>query len=637
MNRILRSLICIVLIFVLSMNFLACGRIVESSRDDDPEEEELSNVRNKKKNNDDESDGKSVVEPGPGEEAREAVFLQPYARMEGDQLKYGYTDPSGKIAIEPVYKHAEPFCKCGLAPVTDMNGRMGLIDTTGKYVVDPEWDIISYSDGAFLCYKYDGRYSHVYNEDGTFMFEFDGYASKVTEGFIQSYSGNLRGYLNKDGDLVIKRDGDGPLGDFLNGIAEVADYYFGPTYYIDKNGNDLTNSVSSGLRMYKDENSELFGFMNDKGDIVIPASFSEATPFLNGYAIVNVSDIFYDRRYGVIDTSGNFVLDPVYCGYTRLSNGLVALGEKISDDVYLPYEYYDFSKKALFTPDFKKSTDWLYYSVTDLDNENVCVYDGKNTYFIDKTLSKAGSLPEIEGFGKFVWDNDLLRGEYNGKLTVIDRKGGIVSRASGNIDFGDFVAEKNVRIPTPAARIAHPAITGMKDKGLQDRINARLFDDMVTPYEFMATFYGPEDTTWVESDYSIARMKDLLMIDQYIYTYYLGAAHGLNFRNTAYIDLTTGVQYGLKDLFREDDQDIWYLLSTIVTAQMQDDEEIGYFEDKLQITPESPFALYTDSIGFYYGQGELAGYAAGIVEFQVPFYEISDHIDTEGAFWRSFN
>ena len=44
--------------------------------------------------------------------------------------------------------------------------------------------------------------------------------------------------------------------------------YFGPSHYIDKNGNDLTDTVSSGLRMYKNE-ERIFGFKNEQGDIVI--------------------------------------------------------------------------------------------------------------------------------------------------------------------------------------------------------------------------------------------------------------------------------------------------------------------------------------------------------------------------------
>jgi len=641
MNRFIRSLICILLIFALSLNLFACGRIVETSEDDEMEEEETRSKENNTRKDDVNiinGDDDPVVVPDPAEDGQEAIFLQPYARVEDGPIVYGYADPSGNIVIEPVFLDAQPFFKCGLAIVTDVNGKMGLIDKTGKYVVDPEWNDVSYSDGVFICYTYDGRYSNVYDEKGTFLFMFNGYASKMTEGYVQCYDRDNRGYIDMNGNLAIRRDGDGAMGDFVDGIAAVADKYLGPAYFIDKNGNDLTNSVSSGLRMYKDEESGLFGYKNEKGEIVIPAAFSDATPFLNGYAIVNVSEDYYYMKYGVIDTSGKFLLEPEHCGYTRLSNGLVALGEKVSADVFLPYDYYSFSRKALFTSDFSKSTDWIYYDVTDFDSENACVYDGENTYFLDRNLYSTGDLPILRGKGSFYPDNDLLRGEYNGKLTVLDRKGAVISQASGNVDLGGgIVAGKQVKILTPAAKIAYPALTGMKDKSLQDRINSLIVDEMLKPYEQLATFYGPEDTTYVDSDYSLSRKKDLLMIDQSLYSYYLGAAHGNGFRNTVYIDIATGVQYGIKDLFREDDREIWNLLSARVTADLRANEEIGYFVDSLEITPDSFVALYEDSIGFYYGQDEIAGYAAGIVEFKVPFSEIYDHIDTEGAFWKSFN
>lgn len=633
MKKNSRGLVYILLILVAFLGFSACGRLEGGTRDVISEEDEYNEGKNGE-------EGDTSPTPGISDPSTDVLVdstLHPYARSEGYNLIYGYSDSKGNVVIEPAFKYAEPFFDCGLAPVTTADDKKGLIDIDGNYVVIPEWDYIAYSEGSFICYQYKRGYSHIFDEKGSLQFEYYGYIGAFSEGLIPSYDDSARGYVDKKGVLTIPLDYD-ELGQFVNGVAEVAQSYMGPSYYIDKAGNDLTDTVSSGLRMYEDTDTSLFGYMNNKGEIVIPAIFGEAAPFLNGYAVVNASSYIENGKYGVIDTNGNYVLEPVYCGITRLGNGLVAVGEKIDPDDYAPYEYYDYSKKALFTPDFKKSTEWLYYMVSNFDNENVCVNDSNDTLFISKSLNKSNELPSINGRGQLIRDNDMLRGYYNGKLTVFDKKGRIISQVTGNIDLGDgLVSENSVRIITPAAKIAFPAMAGINDQALQDKINNQIIAEMIEPYEDYATFNGPEDTLYLDAYYTLVKKKDLLLIDQYIYMNYLGAVHGYTYRNTVYIDSTTGVPYGLSDLLRKD-SGVWDYLSVAVTEKMLEKmEEIGYFEESLIINSDSFFALSEDGIDFYYAEGEIASYAAGMQVFHIPYSDLSGFIDTEGAFWKAFN
>jgi hypothetical protein len=39
----------------------------------------------------------------------------------------------------------------------------------------------------------------------------------------------------------------------------------------------------------------------------------------------------------------------------------------------------------------------------------------------------------------------------------------------------------------------------------------------------------------------------------------------------------------------------------------------------------------------YFYPYEIAAYAAGFPEFEIPFEDLTDYIDTEGAFWKSFH
>lgn len=634
MSRIRRYLALALLVLFAVFGFSACGRIIEGAgtRDVMSEEVENNKIENEEKG---ESTPTETVSGSAGED-RSGDTLQPYARCEGYNLMYGYADSEGNIAIEPVFRYAEPFFQCGLAPVTASDDRKGLIDKTGKYVVYPEWDYINYSEGTFICYKFEGNYFHVYDGTGALLFEHYDYTEGFSEGLMPSYNEFKRGYLDKNGDLAIPLYYT-KLGNFVNGIAEVAPSWTEPSYYIDKYGNDLTDTVSSGLRMFRDESTKLFGFMNDRGETVIPAAFSYATPFLNGYSIVKPAEA-YDEKYGVIDTTGRYVLEPAFSGIKRLSNGLVAVGEMVSDDIYVPYGYFDYCRKMLFTPDFGRSSGYAYFTVSDFDDENVCVSDGESILFIDKTLNKSDALPGVSGTGWFTRDNDLLRGYLNGKLTVLDKKGNIISQASGVIDLGSGLkSEKHIRIPSPSATIAYPAISGMKDKELQQKINELIITEIVAPCEEYAVYNGPHDTSILDAGYTLSKKKDLLMIDQNGYMYYLGAAHNYSFRNTVFIDLTTGVQYRSSDLFRKD-SGVWDYLSNTITAKIREStDEMIYFDDSVSIGPGTKFALTDDGIDFYFEKGEIAANAAGMQVFHVPYSDLADYLDTEGAFWRSFN
>ncbi|NLX65030.1 MAG: DUF3298 and DUF4163 domain-containing protein [Clostridiaceae bacterium] len=320
-----------------------------------------------------------------------------------------------------------------------------------------------------------------------------------------------------------------------------------------------------------------------------------------------------------------------------MSNGLIVVGEEVDDYAYIPPEYFEYCKKALLTPDLKKSTDFIFDSVSSFDNEHVCVNDGTSVYFIDKELEQSRKLPKLPGRGEFIKDGELIRGHLNGKMTVLDTKGRILAQNSGDIDLGDgVVAKKQIKLPTPAATLSCPVISGMKDNSIEKRINDTIYYEMVEAYEDLVRFDGPENTMYVYSTYVITREKNLILIDQNIFTDLLGAVHGYSYRNTICIDTETGVKYGLADLFRTD-SGAWEYLSTVVSGQVREKmDEMGYFTDEIVIGPDTPFAVKQDGIVIYYTAGDIAAYAAGMQEFFIPYADLSEYIDTEGDFWNAF-
>jgi hypothetical protein len=111
--------------------------------------------------------------------------------------------------------------------------------------------------------------------------------------------------------------------------------------FIDKNGKILfpyqqyyygnfSGGLASACRRdtYLDFSSPSCGYINAVGKLVIGEKFVRAEDFVNGYAKVAVSSKPY--LWGLINSNGKFVIQPLYSDLGNVSEGLVAF--KVGDD-----------------------------------------------------------------------------------------------------------------------------------------------------------------------------------------------------------------------------------------------------------------------------------------------------------------
>ena len=564
----------------------------------------------------------------------------PFARTDGFSMLYGYLDKDGNPVIEPQFLRADPFFECGAAIVTSIEGKAALIDRKGKFLVEPRYDYFIYSEGLFITYDPENKVCVAFDETGKKLFETQSYISEYSEGLAPAPNGSPGGYLDKSGKYALTLDYN-YLGPFVNGLAEVSSEYLGPLYLIDRTGADMTDKVSSGLRMFKDSQSNKFGYKNSKGEIVIPAKFNTALPFLNGYAIVGVAvdtEEIFGIASGIIDTQGNFVLEPVYTGIRRMKNGLFSVGEELTGQNFVPVEdiLYYYNKKAVFSPELKKLSDWEYYSVEDSDGNYICVSDGSTVSFYDKEFNKANDMPVFKGHGYFKKDGNLLRGELNYSETVADLQGNIWAGPCPTHLGDGITARTDLHSLSPAANFVYPVFSGIKNQEVQNRIN-NLIEHSVKELCEILTRDALKNAVH-DTSYTLARKKDLLVIDYKWFGYTLGSAHGGSDRSIYYINLKTGNQYkSLTELIKPDLKDeALSFLSKVVSDRMKEDIDI-YWEDHVRVTPETRFALSDDGITIYFGEYEIAAYAAGMPEFFIPYSDLTKFIDTESDFWKAFN
>ncbi len=206
--------------------------------------------------------------------------------------KWGYTNAAGTIVIDAKYDFASDFDENGYAFVTDLTGKLRVIDRTGRTVLNPYGPIFhdpTRGDRAALTAFVQPRETGI---DALGYYRFGHGYARVR---IQTY-----------------------------------DYFFFDTpltdeeYLVDVQGNRFEIPAGYTLRGYSDgilllERDGLYGYYSVEERWIVQPVYSHAGPFVDGLAVVAGQN----GKYGMIDTAGNVVLPRVYDSLSTLSSGLI--------------------------------------------------------------------------------------------------------------------------------------------------------------------------------------------------------------------------------------------------------------------------------------------------------------------------
>jgi hypothetical protein len=158
-----------------------------------------------------------------------------------------------------------------------VDNKFGFIDTLGQIKIQPNYDYADQFSENRAAIRINGKY----------------------------------GYLDTSGSLVIPQSYE-YASYFQNGLAVVG---LGGKYgLIDDTGKMITGylydwiyagSISENRIMFK--NDDKWGYLNFKGEKVVNNKYESVSEFKNGTAKVKIN-----KLYGIIDSTGNYVLEPVY-------------------------------------------------------------------------------------------------------------------------------------------------------------------------------------------------------------------------------------------------------------------------------------------------------------------------------------
>lgn len=146
----------------------------------------------------------------------------------------------------------------------------------------------------------------------------------------------------------------------------------------------------------------------------------------------------------------------------------------------------------------------------------------------------------------------------------------------------------------------------------------------------MASFWEKEKSIRIHFNEA-----DVLSMEFFDYGY-TGGAHGLPVSRFEVIDLHTGSQYTLDDLFRPDYQND---LRDVINAKLRQMhlldknaslKDAGFFEHS--IDPTDNFYINKDGIGFYYNRYEIAPFAMGSTDVFIPFSKLQFLLSANSPF-----
>lgn len=279
-------------------------------------------------------------------------FINGFAPVKNAADRWGFIDTKGKEVIPLEYKAVSSFSEYGIAIAQNPGNKYGMINTQNEAVVPFQFhQMFDFSDGVTPVNYAPGRSQAggdrhgkwgIYNNKGKEVlacvyFIIDPFSEGLAAFHPTQFSDG--GYLNTQGEVVIEPKWRQAL-PFSHGVAKVTD---NNTYWglIDKEGSLVVQPVyrligdfKEGLaRVYTKEFSiyndgPIAGYMNPKGEIVIPLEFDGAQDFSEGYAAVmrapsREEDTFRNpQKWAFIDKQGKPICGFDYDKVGSFSDGM---------------------------------------------------------------------------------------------------------------------------------------------------------------------------------------------------------------------------------------------------------------------------------------------------------------------------
>ena len=239
----------------------------------------------------------------------------------------GYIDKTGNLVIPCRYKNAKSFYNGVAAVYTDCG--WGYIDKNGNIEISCKYEFASdFSEGLAIVkpsFSYYGAVDkkgnkilpYAFTELGNFS-EGSAFAS-FPDGYV---------YIDREANIGLPHIKYQKCSAFREEMASVKDET-GKWGFIDRKGNQVipcqyeyASDFSEGLAAVQDPVTGLWGFVDKTGNLAIPYQYDYAIDFHGGLAAVEDTESYL---WGYIDKTGKLVIPYKYTRFTDFSGGLATV------------------------------------------------------------------------------------------------------------------------------------------------------------------------------------------------------------------------------------------------------------------------------------------------------------------------
>lgn len=283
--------------------------------------------------------------------------------------------------------------------------------------------------------------------------------------------------------------------------------------------------------------------------------------------------------------------------------------------------------------DRKVLTQTDHYYLADKTTDYPLVGQGDKTYWRFQAL-QAGNTELSLAYSR-PWEKDTPDQTFTLKV--------VVTPASGSEERVSLTTKKlKEQSETLNVDLEIPAIETLKDQDIQSSLNSRWETEAMEFKQKVVSGLNEYVQECQKQGYPIrpfevvTRYQECSNSEDYLSLYvdyyqYTGGAHGFTERRAYNIDLNTGKDLALKDLFR-DGLDYKAVLNQAIREQIAaapgdywDQPGMGF----TTIADDQSYYIADGNLVVYFGLYEIAPYAAGIPEFKIPLSDLKDGLKAQ--------
>ena len=187
----------------------------------------------------------------------------------------------------------------------------------------------------------------------------------------------------------------------------------------------------------------------------------------------------------------------------------------------------------------------------------------------------------------------------------------------------------DIQIKNECTDVVYPRVSGLPDDAVEDKIN-RLIQERVLamiPKEGCGVYQE------IKGVYEVTlNDRGILSLKLNVYSIRIHAANGIDEQRSLTVNLETGKEYRLYDLFKRN-SDYKTVISNIIRKQIEE-RNIPLIKEFSGIDDFENYYLTENALVIYFQEIEFTPHYVGIPEFPIPYSQIKNLIRVDGPIAR---